>query len=212
MGKSKQEWRCENPAYRLRTTRVGTRPQRGSGHRLAAPISNEQRRDDRAPHRTRTAQKHAPRDEHPRLVVGRFHRRRREKRHAGEAREARERGHDHDVVAEPPGQRFVQPPVAERNSMPSENIVAAAELSATTDPVGNCMGASPRAVCALQRIPAGTTVISPAGSKFVRGFPARLNPQRNRHRAANTRCHGLTGLTRTPAASGSFRGNRAPRL
>ncbi|WP_174982281.1 hypothetical protein [Burkholderia lata] len=32
--------------------------------------------------------------------------------------------------------------------MPIENIVAAAELSATTDPVGNCMGASPRAACA----------------------------------------------------------------
>ncbi|TES71385.1 hypothetical protein E2P84_27035 [Burkholderia cepacia] len=29
--------------------------------------------------------------------------------------------------------------------MPIENIVAAAELSATTEPVGNCMGASPRA-------------------------------------------------------------------
>ncbi|HGO6124226.1 hypothetical protein [Burkholderia cepacia] len=33
--------------------------------------------------------------------------------------------------------------------MPIENIVAAAELSATTDPVGNCMGASPRAACAM---------------------------------------------------------------
>ncbi|OXI84415.1 hypothetical protein CFB40_25670 [Burkholderia sp. AU31652] len=32
--------------------------------------------------------------------------------------------------------------------MPIENIVAAAELSATTDPVGNCMAASPRAACA----------------------------------------------------------------
>ncbi|WP_325094939.1 hypothetical protein [Burkholderia contaminans] len=36
--------------------------------------------------------------------------------------------------------------------MPIENIVAAAELSATTDPVGNCMGAPPLAQRARRRV------------------------------------------------------------
>ncbi|WP_174386516.1 hypothetical protein [Burkholderia metallica] len=48
--------------------------------------------------------------------------------------------------------------------MPIENIVAAAELSATTDPVGNCTGTSPRAAGALPLISPGIAMIASAGA------------------------------------------------
>ncbi|SOT43668.1 conserved hypothetical protein [Burkholderia cenocepacia] len=48
--------------------------------------------------------------------------------------------------------------------MPIENIVAAAELSATTDPVGNCTGTSPRATRALTPISPGTAMTASAGA------------------------------------------------
>ncbi|WP_174961393.1 MULTISPECIES: hypothetical protein [Burkholderia] len=60
--------------------------------------------------------------------------------------------------------------------MPIENIVAAAELSATTEPVGNCMGASPRAACATPDHYPGTegksTTRSAGGARMPRPAPA----------------------------------------
>ncbi|OXI81902.1 hypothetical protein CFB50_26510 [Burkholderia sp. AU33423] len=59
--------------------------------------------------------------------------------------------------------------------MPIENIVAAAELSATTDPVGNCMGASPRAACATPDHYPGTAGKSTTTADGG-GWKARLEP------------------------------------
>ncbi|WP_199779038.1 hypothetical protein [Burkholderia sp. BE12] len=48
--------------------------------------------------------------------------------------------------------------------MPIEDIVAEAELSATTDPVGNCTGTSLRTAGALPLIQPGIAMIASAGA------------------------------------------------